>query len=393
MSTTPATERPGAVDAWNMRLVGHSDLNGHGDGMHVNLKDGYAFVAHMGDSQVGTSVVDVSDPTRPRVVAEIETPAGTHSHKVQVVGDVLIVNHERYGVSPDASASCWSAGIKLYDVSKPDQPREVGFLPTPGKGVHRPTYWEPPYAYLSGTDEGFTDQFLIIADVSDPSRPREVGRWWMPGMHAAGSERPTWPEGRRYALHHALVRGDRAYCGWWDAGLVILDIADKSRPKLASHLDFGARVSGCSHTALPIPGKDVLIVTDESTANGCQEVQKQVRVVDISDERNPKVVALFPVPEGDFCTRGGRFGPHNLHEMRPGTLVDRETVYLTYFNAGIRLVNIADRLHPREVGYFIPEAPPGRATIQLNDLIVGADGLIYVTDRFAGGLYILERTA
>jgi len=174
---------------------------------------------------------------------------------------------------------------------------------------------------------------------------------------------------------------------------VILDIADKSRPKLASHLDFGARVSGCSHTALPIPGKDVLIVTDESTANGCQEVQKQVRVVDISDERNPKVVALFPVPEGDFCTRGGRFGPHNLHEMRPGTLVDRETVYLTYFNAGIRLVNIADRLHPREVGYFIPEAPPGRATIQLNDLIVGADGLIYVTDRFAGGLYILERTA
>src|SRR5256885_2196878 len=50
------------ADAWNMRLVGQTDLNGHGDCMHVNLKDHYAFVAHMGESRVGTSVVDIADP-------------------------------------------------------------------------------------------------------------------------------------------------------------------------------------------------------------------------------------------------------------------------------------------------------------------------------------------
>jgi len=41
----------------------------------------------------------------------------------------------------------------------------------------------------------------------------------------------------------------------------------------------------------------------------------------------------------------------------------------------------------------VPEAPPGRSSIQFNDVLVAADGLVYVTDRFTGGLYILERTS
>lgn len=391
MSSTAPTEQQRGAESWNMRLVGHNDLNGHGDGMHVNLKDGYAFVAHMGDSRAGTSVVDVRDPTKPRVVHQIQTPPGTHSHKVQIVGDVLVVNNER---SPsEIGAETWGAGLRMFDVSKPEQPREIGFFHTPGKGVHRMTYWEEPYAYMSGSDEGYTDQFMIIADLSDPTKPREVGRWWMPGMHKAGGEEPTWPKGRRWAMHHALLRGDRAYTGWWDAGFVILDIADKSKPKFISHLNFGEDVSGCTHTVLPIPGKDYLIVTDESTHDNCQEVHKDVRVVDISDERNPKVAAFFPVPEGEFCSRPGRFGPHNLHEMRPGSLFDPNVVYLTYFNGGVRVVDVSEPTKPHEVAWYIPEPPPGgKGSPALNDILVGPDGLVYVTDRYTGGLYILERT-
>ncbi len=93
-----------------MRLVGQTNLNGHGDCMHINLKDGFAFVAHMGESRVGTSVVDVSDPSRPRVVTQLETPLGTHSHKVQVVGDVLLVNYERSMYEPHATS--WQGGLE-----------------------------------------------------------------------------------------------------------------------------------------------------------------------------------------------------------------------------------------------------------------------------------------
>jgi hypothetical protein len=78
--------------------------------------------------------------------------------------------------------------------------------------------------------------------------------------------------------------------------------------------------------------------------------------------------------------------------MRPGTLADPNTVYVTWFNAGLRVVDISNASQPREVAHYVPTAPPGRSSIQFNDVLVTADGLVYVTDRFTGGLYILERT-
>jgi hypothetical protein len=49
-------------------------MDGRGDGMHINLKDGYAFFAHMGDNGIGTSIVDVRDPAAPRLVKQIPVP-------------------------------------------------------------------------------------------------------------------------------------------------------------------------------------------------------------------------------------------------------------------------------------------------------------------------------
>jgi hypothetical protein len=389
----------GQGEALNMRLVGQTDLNGHGDCMHVNVKDGYAFVGHMGESRVGTSIVDVSDPREPRVINQLRTPDGTHSHKVQVVDDILLVNYERSPYEPNASS--WQGGLKVFDIANPEQPRELAFLELPGKGVHRMTYWQPPYAFMSGSDEGYLDQFLVIVDLTEPTRPREAGRWWVPGQHTAANEPMSWtpaggharePGAKRVALHHPLIRGDRAYCGWWDAGLVILDISTLSKPRLVSHLEFGSDVSGATHTALPLPGREILVVTDEQLANDCQGLFAQVWIVDIADEQQPRVIGEFPRPQGNFCERGGRFGPHNVHEMRPGSFVDPNLIYLTYFNAGLRVVDVSDATQPKEVAWFVPPAPPGRSSIQFNDVLVAADGLIYVTDRFRGGLYILECT-
>lgn len=403
MSTT-LPELPAVREAHNMRLVGHSNLGGKGDGMHVNVVNGRAYVGHMGHTDAATSVVDVSDPRQPRMVNQLPRRPGTHSHKVQIVDDILLVNHERNPWEPQTTAGAtWSAGVEVFSLRDPDQPRSIGFFDTPGKGVHRMTYWTAPYAYVTGSDTGFIDQFLRIVDLSEPTRPREVGRWWFAGQNTGAGEQPSWtpieghglhaaPGEKRVALHHALVRGDRAYCGWWDAGLVILDISQLSQPRLVSHLDFGSDVSGATHTAFPVPGRDIVVVTDEQLGNNCEGMLKHVRVVDISNERQPRVISTFPTPEGDYCARGGRFGPHNVHEMRPGTWQDHNTIYVTYFNAGVRAFDISDPHAPREVAYIVPDAPPGRESIQLNDLVATADGLIYATDRYAGGLYIFERT-
>src|SRR5581483_7799586 len=92
-----ALNAQGEPDAKNLRLVGHNDMNGRGDCMHVNVVGGYAFVGHMGENGIGTSVLDVRGPTAPPLVTQIPVPAHTHSHKVQVVDDVLLVNYEQLG--------------------------------------------------------------------------------------------------------------------------------------------------------------------------------------------------------------------------------------------------------------------------------------------------------
>jgi hypothetical protein len=378
----------GIAASERMRRLGSTRLGGHGDCMSVNVMGDIGYVGHMGGDRVGTSVVDVSDPAAPGVVTQLPTPPGTRSHKVQAVGDILLVNRERNPFERHAAA--WTAGLQIFDISDPRRPTELAFFATPGRGVHRMTYWERPYAWLTGSDEGWTDQFLIVVDLSDQERPAEVSRWWLPGMHAVGGETPVWPADRRWALHHALVRGDRAYCGWWDAGLVILDVSDLARPRLVSHLEFGREVSGATHTAMPLPGRDLLVVTDEALGNWRHEPDKKIRLVDICDERSPVVVSELPVPVGDFAARGGRFGPHNLHEMRPGTFQSDHIVHATYFNAGLRVYDVADPAAPREIACYAPDDRTDGRPCQLNDLTVTPDGTVYVTDRAGSGLHILR---
>jgi hypothetical protein len=372
-------------ETWNVRAVGHSDLGGPGDGMHVQLKDGYAFVGHMGET--GTTILDVRDPAEPRVVGNVPAAPNTHAHKVQIQGDLMLTNRELIPRHQPPH----EAGLAIHDVSDPTRPRRIGWWPCGGLGVHRMTFWEGPLAYLSAGDDAWDQQFLVILDLSDPTSPRELGRWWYPGQRHG--EPRDWDGTWRVKLHHAIVRDGFAYGGYWDKGVVILDVRDPSAPSLVGSLDLGHDVAQATHTFCPLPGRDIAVTTEERIAPGCPGVAPNVRLVDITDRTAPRVISTFPVPEGDFCERGGRFGPHNVYEPKPGGLIDGNTVYLTYFNAGLRVFDVRDPATPTEIAWFVPDPPAGQPAPQLNDVLVGPDGLIYVTDRWGGGLHILELTA
>jgi hypothetical protein len=115
-----------------------------------------------------------------------------------------------------------------------------------------------------------------------------------------------------------------------------------------------------------------------------------VRVIDVSDRTAPRVIAICPEPQGDFRERALRFGPHNLHENRPGSYRSSRLVFVTYFNAGLRVYDLADPAAPVEIGHWVPQPPPGQAEPQSNDLFVEAGGRVWVTDRLSGGVYALE---
>lgn len=129
-----------------------------------------------------------------------------------------------------------------------------------------------------------------------------------------------------------------------------------------------------------------------------EDGEKHIWVFDIREPSNPVSISTFPVPkERDYVKKGAHFGPHNLHENRPGSFISSSLIFATYQNAGVRAYDISDPCHPKETGALVPAAPekmmdkrPGRPQIiQSCDVFVDAHGIIYSTD-YNGGLSIIE---
>jgi hypothetical protein len=374
-----------AASTSGLRLLAHHDLGGHGDGMQVIRHGDVLYVGHTGTTGVGTTILDVTDPARPVLVSQWPAPAHTHTHKVQVADGLLLVNHEQFPYRAVMTGP-FSAGLAVYRLGDPLRPEQVAFWPSGGRGVHRVVWRGGRYAHASAIPDRFRDRIWVVLDLADPARPAEAARWWWTGQRE--DEEPGWPAGRRYAAHHALIADGRAYLGYDDAGMVVLDVTDITRPRQVAHLGWDG---GSTHTCLPLPGRGLVVATDEQVADGPHAPRRAVRVIDAAGT-SPRVLAVCPHPDG-FGAGPLRFGAHNLHENQPGAYRSERVVFATYFSAGVRVYDLADPQHPVEAAHWIPEPPPGQAAPQINDLFVDAGGLIWVTDRIAGGLYVLQPEA
>jgi hypothetical protein len=377
----------GTASSRGLRLLGHHDLAGRGDGMQVMRSGDALYVAHNGTSGAGTSILDVSVPERPVLVAQWDAPPNTHTHKVQVADGLLLINHEGFPLRPPGPRGPHSAGLAVYSLEDPFKPEEVGFWESGGKGVHRIVWEGGRYAHMSATPSGYNDRIWVVVDMADPTAPVPVSQWWWPGQWVDGGEQPTWAEGQRYAAHHALTAGHRAYLGYDDANLVVLDIEDITSPRQIAHLSWGG---GATHTCMPLPSRGVVVVTDEQQADGPHAPKRLMHVVDVSDDRNPRYVTAFPEPAGDYDDQPLRYGPHCFHENRQGSYRSERLLFATYFNAGLRVYDLTDVEHPVEVAHWVSEAPEGSAAPQSNDLFVDGDGLVWVTDRGTGGVFVLQ---
>jgi len=399
--------------AHNVSFIGHTDQGGRGDGVQVMVARGHAYVGTRVSR--GVMVTDVRDPRAPKPVNFLPIHPNSWCMHLQVAEDLLLCIEELdlkallsikdyYSQSNQVDSSRYgkrgedfSAGMRVYDISDPANPRAIGFMEVQGLGLHRIWWTGGRYAYASALLDGYTDHILIVIDMQEPTRPREVGRWWIPGMHAAGGETPHWTN--RWALHHAVVADDTAYASWRDGGLTILDVHDKSAPKLIAHRTWCPPYGGGTHSALPLHDRDLLVVADEAVMNIDQEKQhKRTWIFDIREKSNPISIATLPTPsDQDYVRLGGQFGPHNLHENRPGSFRSSTTIFATWQSAGLRVFDISDAYCPQEIGYFVPPQPThwmepmrGRAKMRHTaDLFVAEDGLIYLTD-YDAGLYIVQ---
>ena len=405
---------PPPVYQHNMRLIGHSDQGGRPDAVQIMVHRGHAYVGHIFSN--GFSVIDVRDPANPRPVAYVPAPQNTWCLHLQTHDDLLLVIHNKnMFAQPDMAdekayykgkvahhatgVQDWSAGMAVYDISNPAQPRQIGFMPVQGGGLHRIWYTGGRWAYASAMLDGFTDYILITIDLADPAKPVMAAKFWLPGMNAAAGEVPDWPLPQgRFGLHHPIVQGDIAYCSWRDACLAIVDLSDRHAPRLISHKVWSPPFGGGTHNALPLPKRGLLVVVDETVLDHGEDGIKPIWIMNNQVRGNPIPISTCPPPrDRDYHAVGGHFGPHNIHENRPGTFVSEDLIFATYQNAGVRVYDIRDPFRPIEVGACVP-APPARmvdprpnraAVLHSADVHVDAAGLVYATD-FNAGLSIME---
>ncbi len=407
-SKTKAKAKPKSK---GLKKVGYVDVQNHGHGLHevnyhdcagggqVVVQNKIAYVGNMRNPH-GTQIIDVKDPKKPKLLAELTMPPGTHSHKVRVHGDLMVTNREVLGphalhgeVPPDG----YNGGLSIYDISKPEKPKLITHWETtdgPGaqyaRGVHRFDF-DGRYAYISPTMDGYVGNIMMILDLKDPAKPQEVGRWWMPGQWTAGGETPTW-KGDAHKCHHPLRYGNRLYTSYWQGGLVILDIDDMSKPKFVSGLDWSPPFPWPTHTALRIPFKinnrDFMVVSDEDVFRQPDFPPYPAAflwMVDITDEKHPQPISTFQVEDMPDEPQPRMTGCHQPCEIVTGTEIP-----VAWFAYGLRIIDISKPHALKEVAYYMPDVPPGSDRVQSNDVTVDDRGLIYLLDRVRG-LHILER--
>lgn len=397
---------PGA-DARGLELVAYTEAAGSPVfKLAMQVVDGrwYLWATHFWEPRL--SVLDVTDPAAPRLVASIEGPDRTATWQVQVADGLLVQGLEHrptpWGGDP---ANPGDEGVRLFDVADPASPRLLGHWRTGDAGVHRNHWTGGRYVHCAAHQPGLDGNVYVVLDVADPTSPQVAGRWWLPEQEAGGSA----PAAQRVSLHGpAYVEGDRAYLPYGAAGLVVLDVADPTAPELVGRLDIGSAFSSmiAMHTAVPLAARGLVLVNTEAIAERSQEPYNFAGIVDVSDERAPRLLSVLPIPVPaagaaypNFSLRGGRFGPHNQHHPQnadPALLHSEELMFLTWFNAGLRVYDIRDPYLPREVAHYLPDDPTERRGLlprdlvtQSEDVLVDARGYVYLSDK-NHGLHVLS---
>lgn len=394
----------------NFEVVGQVPLTWPGAGGQIALSGKYVYVALIPPA-IGVDIVDVSNPSAPKVVGHFEPPGApdVHSHKVRVCGNTLVTNAERNRV---AQPEKWQGGLVVWDITQRTKPRLLSFVKVPGVGVHRVFFdCSTQRVYMNAPQDGFLEQVEWVLDLKNPLDPQLLSRFWYPGQK--DGEPRDWEPGRMNDTHpKRLVRphnvmpvGDRLYAAWWDAGLTIWDIKDIKEPKLLGASSTKPPDQGAMHSAYPIRGYPLVVTNDEWF--NCP--QGYVRIWNVHNVTNPLQISTFQLPIDRQCPEPGPRDLHSAHSIaEPSTFAEQDwpvhLIFVTWFSQGLRVLDISDPYRPLEAGYFEPPVWPGakEGLFDGHAIAYGSDAaidwrnrLVYFTDRVdigGGGLYVLKWT-
>ena len=306
------------------------------------------------------------------------------------------------------------------------------------------------------------NQHLKIYDLSDPANPKYIMDFGYPGQNPGSTfvmpgTTNVVPPGVHGPIVATTLNGqpvNRLYMPYGVGSNGIIQIndltkvlpppygtgvyANPARPTDAELLQGQIGVvympgAEGGHSAMPLYGiklkqyvnftnnnvRDILAVSSEETDNRCTGSPHLMYLLDItgtigqggntSAEQHPWPISTVTVDDfsgrPNFCSRGTRFGVHSPAENFQDPTYAR-LLTSAWFDAGIRVTDIRDPYHPREVAHFI--APVNQFTQPSSAVINGVTytaldvscdntdvdnrGLRYCGDRVGGGLDIVRLT-
>jgi hypothetical protein len=370
---TTVAERESGLSALgfncNLELVGQ--FEGEGASYGFAWFDDCAYYGTANTSQQqhpGVVVVDASDPRHPQATAYLDDPAMLEPW------ESLKVNKKRQllGGNKGPGGGAGDHFFSFYDISDCGHPKLLSVLDVPDHRGHGGDFAPDGMTYygMSLQNPGH----LTAVDIADPTNPKVLAI------------------SRQFLFHDVTISDDgtRMYAAQpgnsaarpGPNGLVIVDVSDiqfrRPNPQIRVIGTLFWEDGSTAQVPLPVTyrGRPYLIFTDERGAGGSGLAAKQAacaqglpphgfaRIIDISDETNPQIVSKLMLEVNDPANCAAVLNDpdrysYSSHYCNVDATVNPTMLACSWREGALRVFDISDPVHPREIAYY---KPPARRT-------------------------------
>jgi hypothetical protein len=434
----PARSSDKKPKAGSFKQLGHEPLFNRGMNAAIAIHDDFAYIGsrsdggHEGEPHGGVLVVDIEDPSDPRVVGErFDANPGESSRELRVwqSQEILIVLNTNCGVG-DQLHHCTQpsiSNIRFYDVSRRNA-KAPKLLRQFNVDTHEFFLWEDPedperaliFAGNAGntcTIRGGSESCpFSVWDISRVRDEAPVELYSGPYPYRRHPEAPQPVQKPTGGLHSLTISNDgsTAYFALLTGGFAVADVSEFAAaapmPEPRPITDNASRPTWPgpgAHSAAKLWGRDWAWVSDEvygtatGPGHGCP--WGWARMVDISDPVVPTVEAEYREPENQPDSCG--FNPPRTSYSAHNPTLTPNIAFSTWHSGGFQAVSLEDPSSPVQLAEFLPE-PLGEVLLEdprlssdpdtgRNEKVVMwsyaiiQDGRIYVVD-LRNGLYVLK---
>ncbi|MEP7325944.1 MAG: choice-of-anchor B family protein [Gemmatimonadota bacterium] len=285
----------------------------------------------------GTSFVDITDPTHPRMVGDLPKTPGSPASAWR---DIKVYKDHAYIVADGAAAH----GMQVFDLTRL---RSVGSTPevfTPDTTYDRIHSAHnividtvSGFAYAVGANSGgeTCGGALHMIDIREPAHPKFAGCFGDPGTGLQHTGYTHDAQCVVYSGPDSAYRGHQICFNSSETALGIADVTDKANPRAISHAAYPN--VAYSHQGWLTDDQHYFYMDDEGDEAAGTVAGTRTLIWDVSDLDDP-------VMAGEFIQEVKSID-HNLY-------IKGDLMYESNYTSGLRIIDISDRLKPRLVGNF-----------------------------------------